>query len=164
MKIKYKLTKEEYLEAIKLHQKMGLKKIMIAIYIIVIVMIVGITTDYSSARGIFRNFGALFFGISFYLLLSKMLGEYYSKRVYDKSETLSEEVTLRVSAKGIRVGSNEKPILWDTFRKYKENENYVLLYTGIANFKIIPKSAMNTVELKEFMALLKKYINIRVVA
>jgi len=163
MKIRYKLSKEEYLEAIKLHQKMGFRKLMIAVYIMVSVAIVVITTDYSSTRDIFRNFGALFFGISFYLLLSKMLGEYHSKRVYDKNETLSEEVTLRVSAKGIRVGNNEKAIPWDTFSKYKEDDNYVILYTGIANFKIIPKSVMNNVELKEFISLIEKHINMRVV-
>ncbi len=163
MKIKYKLSKEEYLEAIKLHQKMGFRKLMIAVYIMMAVTVVLISTDYSSGREIFRNFGALFFAVAFYLLLTKMLGEYQSKKLYERSETLSKEVSLRVSAKGIRVGNNEKPIPWDTFSKYKEDDNYVILYTGIANFKIIPKSAMNAVELKEFMGLIEKHINMRVV-
>ena len=163
MKIIYKLTQDEYLEAITLHQKMGFRKLMMAIYIMVAVMIVVITTDYSSTREIFRNFGTLFFAISFYLLLSKMLGDYQSKRLYQKSETLSLETTLRVSAKGIRVGDNEKPISWDTFRKYKEDDSYVILYTGIANFKIIPKSAINPHELKEFIELIETHINMRAV-
>jgi len=163
MKIKYKLTKEEYLEAVKLHQKMGFRKLMIAVYIMMAVTVVLITTDYSSMRDIFRNFGALFFGIAFYLLLSKMLGEYQSKRLYERSETLSKETTLRVSAKGIRVGNNDKPITWDTFSKYKENDEYVILYTSIANFKIIPKSAMNEIELKEFIDFIEEHINMRAV-
>ncbi len=163
MKIKYKLTQEEYLEAILLHQKMGFRKLMMAVYIMMAVMVVIISTDYSSTREIFRNFGALFFAVAFYLLLSKMLGTYQSKKLFERSETLSKETTLRVSAKGIRVGNNEKPIPWDTFSKYKEDDNYVILYTGIANFKIIPKSAMNPHELKEFIELIETHINMRAV-
>jgi hypothetical protein len=163
MKIKYKLTKEEYLEAVKVHQKMGFRKLMIAVYIMMAVTVVLITTDYSIMRDIFRNFGALFFGIAFYLLLSKMLGEYQSKKLYERSETLSKEIILRVSAKGIRVGKNDKPIRWDTFSKYKENDKYVILYTSIVNFKIIPKSAMNAMDLKEFIEFIEEHINMRAV-
>lgn len=163
MKIKYTLTQEEYLEAVKLHQKMGFRKLMIAVYIMVAVTIVVIVTDYSSGRDIFRNFGALFFGVAFYLLLSKMLGEYQSKRLYKQSETLSKETILRVSAKGIRVGNNEKPIPWDTFTKYKEDDKYVILYTNIINFKVIPKSAMSPIDLKEFMALVEEHIVVKAV-
>lgn len=163
MKIKYKLTQEQYLEAITLHQKMGFRKLMIAIYIMVAVAIVVITTDYSDVRAIFRNFGALFFAIAFYLLLSKMIGTYHSKRLYAKSETLSKDTSLRVSSKGIRVGNNESSIPWDTFSKYKEDDKYVILYVGINNFKIIPKSVMNEFERKEFIGLIEKHINMRVV-
>ena len=163
MKIKYKLSQEEYLEAVLLHQKMGFRKLMIAVYIMMAVTAVIIMTDYSNTREIFRNFGGLFFAVSFYLLLAKMLGTYQSKRLYKQSDTLSKEVTLRVSAKGIRVGDNEKPITWDTFRKYKENDKYVILYTGIANFKVIPKSVMNATELKEFIDYIEKHINMRAV-
>ncbi len=162
MKIKYKLSLDEYLEAIELHNKMGFRRLMMAIYIMMAVTVVLITTDYSEPREIFRNFGALFFAVAFYLLLSKMIGTYQSKKLYEKSETLSKDTTLRVSAKGIRVGNSEKPIPWSSFRKYKENDKYIILYTGITTFKIIPKSAMNPHELKEFMELVERYINIKV--
>ncbi|CAA6809426.1 MAG: Unknown protein [uncultured Sulfurovum sp.] len=163
MKIKYKLSQEEYLEAITLHQKMGFRKLMIAVYIMVAVMVVIMSTDYSDTRIIFRNFGALFFAIAFYLLLSKMLGTYQSKKLYEQSDTLSKDTTLRVSAKGIRVGSNDKPISWDTFSKYKENDKYVILYTGINRFKIIPKSVMTVHELKEFTEYIEEHIGMRAV-
>lgn len=163
MKIKYTLTQEEYLEAIVLHQKMGFRKLMIAIYVMVAVMVVIMSTDYSDTRAIFRNFGALFFAIAFYLLLSKMLGTYQSKKLFERSETLSKETILRVSAKGIRVGNNEKPITWDTFSKYKEDDKYIILYTGINSFKIIPKSVMNPIDLKAFIDLIEEHIGMRAV-
>ncbi|HHS93645.1 MAG TPA: YcxB family protein [Campylobacterales bacterium] len=163
MKIEYTLSLEEYLEAVKLHQKMGFRKLMMAIYIVVAVMIIVISTDYSDTREIFRNYGALFFAISFYLLLTKMIGTYQSKKLYQKSKTLSKETVLRVSAKGIRVADNQKPIPWDTFTKYKEDDKYVILYTSIVNFKIIPKSAMSPMVLKEFMALVQEHIVMKAV-
>lgn len=163
MKIKYKLTQEQYLESILLHQKMGFRKLMMAVYIMMAVTIVLISTDYSEPREIFRNFGALFFAVAFYLLLSRMLGSYQSKKLYQRSETLSLDTTLRVSAKGIRVGNNEKPISWDSFSKYKEDDKYVILYLSMVNFKIIPKFAMNTIELKEFIDFVEEHINMRVV-
>jgi len=163
MKIEYTLSLDEYLEAIQLHQKMGFRKLMTAIYIMVAVMIIIISTDYSDSREIFRNYGALFFAIAFYLLLTKMLGTYQSKKLYERSETLSKETKLRVSAKGIRVANNQKPIPWETFTKYKEDEKYFILYTGIMNFKIIPKSVMTQMDLEEFTEYLKKHVRIRAV-
>ena len=158
MKIEYKLSQEEYLESINLHHAMGYRKLMIFIYIAFATTVVVITTDYSDGREIFRNFGALFFAVTFYLLLTKMIGNYQSKKLYERSETLSADTTLRVTAKGIRVGENEKAIPWKTFTKYKENEKYFLLYTSLNNFKIVPKHVMNKMNLDEFSSILAKHI------
>jgi hypothetical protein len=158
MKIEYKLSEEEYLESVNLHHVMGYRKLMIFIYIAFAATVVVITTDYSEGREIFRNFGALFFAVAFYLLLTKMLGNYQSKKLYERSDTLSKESILRVTAKGIRVGENEKAIPWKTFTKYKENEKYFLLYTSLNNFKIIPKRVMTKINLEEFSTTLEKHI------
>jgi hypothetical protein len=161
VKIEYTLSLEEYLEAINLHYKKGFRNLMMLVYIMMAVTFIVITTDYSDGRAIFRNYGALFFAISFYILLSKMIGKYQSKKLYEKSETLSKKTLLRISSKGIRVANNEKPISWSTFRKYKENDKYIILYTGIYNFKIIPKAVMNKNELNEFIGYLQKHIGVK---
>lgn len=158
MKITYKLSQDEYLESVRLHHTMGYRKLMIFIYIAFAVTVVVITTDYSDGREIFRNFGALFFAVAFYLLLTKIIGNYQSKKLYERSDTLSKETILRVTAKGIRVGKNEKAINWKSFKKYKENEKFFLLYTSLNNFKIIPKIVMNKIELEEFSAILEKHV------
>jgi hypothetical protein len=158
MKIKYKLSETEYVEAIDLNNKMGYRTLMMFIYICFAATVVIITTDYSDAREIFRNFGALFFAMAFYVLLTNMIAKYQTKKRYAKSETLSSTVILRVTGRGIKVGNNEKSMTWDTFIKYKENSKYFILYTSRSNFKIVPKSAMNEIELKEFNELLEKYV------
>ena len=161
MKITYQLKKDEYLEGIELHHKMGYRKLILFVFIAFTTTIVLIITDYSDGREIFRNFGALFFAISFYILLTKMIRTYQHKKFYDKSNTLSNEVTLRVTGKGIRIDEQEKPISWDKFTKYKKDTKYFILYTSLTNFKIIPTSSMSLLELKEFSTLIEKYIGMR---
>lgn len=161
MKVKYKLSKNEYLEAMQLHHKMGYRKLLMFVYIAFATTMMLIVTDYSDGREIFRNFGALFFGVAFYLLLTQMIGNYQSKKFYDKSETLSNEVTLRVTGRGIKIDDQEKSISWNAFTKYKQDSKYFILYTSLNNFKIIPKLAMKSAELKDFSTMLKKHIDMR---
>ncbi len=158
MKITYKLTKDEYLDALQLHHKGGLKRVLMGVYIGFAVIVVLIGTDFSNTREIIMNFLALFFAIAFYLLLSKMVATSQAKKFYDRSETLSQEVTVRITSKGVKVGEQGSFIPWDEFSQYKENENYYLLYKGYNNFKIIPKSALNKQEQKEFSEYLDKYL------
>lgn len=158
MKITYKLTKDEYLEALQLHQKGGLKRVLMGVYIGFAVLVILIGTDFSNTREIIMNMLALFFAVAFYLLLTKIVGTFQSKKLYDKSTTLSEEVTLRITGKGIKVNEQSSFIAWDTFSKYKENEKYYILYLSMNNFKILPKSAMNEQEQKEFAEYLDKYL------
>ena len=159
MKINYKLSQDEYLEALKLHEKRGFKKIMMGVYIAFAVVVILVSTDFSNTREIITNTFLLFFTLSFYLLLTKIIGTYQSKKLYEKSTTLSNEVTLRVTGRGIKVDDQSASISWDTFTKYKEDEKYYILYTSIRSFKIIPKNVMSEAEQKEFMSYLDKHIH-----
>jgi hypothetical protein len=159
MKITYKLTKTEYLEALQLHHKKGIRRILMAVYMAFAVAVIIIGTDFSNTREIIRNFLVLFFALSFYMLLTRIISTYQSKKIYEKSETLSNEVILRVSGKGIKVDNQSASIPWDVFSKYKENNDYYILYTSISNFKIIPKRVLSELERKEFTNYFDKYIH-----
>jgi len=159
MKINYKLSEDEYLEALKLHEKRGLKKILMGVYIAFAVMVILIGTDFSNSREVMTNGFVLFFALSFYILLTRIIGTYQNKKLYEKSTTLSNEVTLRVTGRGIKVDDQSASISWDTFTKYKEDERYYILYTSIRSFKIIPKNVMTELEQKEFKAYIDKHIH-----
>jgi len=159
MNITYRLTQEEYLQAVNLHHKKGNRLIMLAIYITLATIIVVAGTDFSNTREITTNVIAAFFSISFYMLFVRMLSAYQAKNVYEKSTTLPYENTLHISGKGIRLDKNNKAsIPWSAFSKWKNDKDFYLLYTNPRRFNVIPTLAMSETQKKEFDAYLEKYL------
>jgi hypothetical protein len=158
MKVSYQLSEEEYLEGVALHQKRGVKVFLIGIYGSLSLLFVLVFTDFSDVYTIIRNVIILFFSIAFYILFTNVIGNYQNKKLYKSSKTLNKKVTLRISGKGIKIDNQEKSIAWSTFSKWKQNENFYILYANMRNFKIIPKRAMSAFELKELGSFIEKYI------
>ena len=160
MNITYKLTQEEYQQAVNLHHKKGRRVLMLSIYIMLATVIVIVGTDFSNTREIITNIIAAFFSISFYMLFVRMLSGYQAKSVYQKSATLPYEITLHISGKGIKLDkdSNDLSIPWKAFSKCKNNEHFYLLYTNPRRFNVIPTRAMSEAQKKEFDAYLEKHI------
>ncbi|WP_373032436.1 YcxB family protein [Sulfurovum sp.] len=160
MNITYQLSQDEYLHAVNLHHKKGTRLIRLAIYIALATIIVIVGTDFSNTREIITNVIAAFFSISFYILFVRMLSVYQAKSVYQKSAILPYEVTLHISAKGIKFDKNNSKasIPWNVFIKCKNDEDFYLLYTNPRRFNVIPTRAMSETQKKEFDAYLEKYI------
>ena len=160
MNITYQLTQDEYLQAVNLHHKKGRRAVTLAIYITLATMIVIVGTDFSNNREIITNIIAAIFSISFYLLFVRILTAYQAKSVYQKSATLAHEITLHISGKGIKLdkNSNDISIPWSAFNKYKNDEQFYLLYTNPRRFNVIPIRALSEKQKEEFDAYLEKYI------
>lgn len=160
MNITYQLTQEEYQQAVNLHHKKGKRFILLAIYVMLATIIVIVGTDFSNTREIITNMITAFFSISFYMLFVRMLSAYQAKSVYQKSATLPYEITLHISGKGIKLdkNSNKASIPWNAFSKWKNDEDFYLLYTNPRRFNVIPIRAMSEAQKKEFDAYLEKYI------
>jgi len=161
MNITYKLTLDEYQKAVSLHLNRGNRLVMLAIYIVLAAGIVFLGTDFSDTREVITNVLAIFFSIAFYMLFVRMLSAYQAKSIYNKSPTLSHEMTLRVSGKGIKLDkkTNNATIPWSAFLKWKQDENFYLLYTGPRYFNVIPKHALTATQSEELEAYLQKYIS-----
>lgn len=160
MRITYTLTQDQYQQAANLHHKKGQRVIMLAIYGVLAAIIVLVGTDFSNTREIITNILAVFFSISFYILFTRILSSYQAKNIYNKSATLSQETTLRISGKGIQLNrkTNDAIIPWSAFSKWKKDANFYLLYTTPRQFNVIPVASMNELERKELDAYLGKYI------
>ncbi|TNF43852.1 MAG: hypothetical protein EP216_03080 [Epsilonproteobacteria bacterium] len=160
MNITYKLTQEEYLQAVNLHHKKNKRVLRLAIYIILATMIVVFGTDFSNTHEIIVNVIAAFFSIAFYMLFVRMLTAYQARSVYQKSAILPFEVTLHVSGKGIKFNKekNKGSIPWSAFSSWKSDEDFYLLYTNPRRFNVIPSRVMSETEKKELEAYLQKYI------
>ena len=160
MNITYKLTLNEYQEAVIHHYKTGKRPIFVAVYLGLATFIMLVGTDFSNVREVISNILMVFFAISFYLLFTRMISAYQAKRVYNKSPLLSHEVTLHISGKGIQQDkkSNEKSLAWEVFTKWKKSEKYYLIYTNNYQFNVIPQRIMNEKQIQELDGYLEKYL------
>jgi len=160
MNITYKLSQEEYLQAVNLHHKKNHRVVKLAVYIVLASIIVIVGTDFNNSREIITNILAAFFSISFYMLFVRILSTHQAKNIYTKSATLKTEITLRISGKGIRfdIKGTEKTIPWSVFSKWEKDEKYYLLYTSPRQFNVIPARVMSDIQKKEFDEYLKKYL------
>ena len=158
MRVTYQLSEEEYLQGVALHQKRGVKFFLIGIYGSLSLLFVLVFTDFTDTYTIIRNVIILFFSIAFYVLFTNVISAYQNRKLYQNSKTLNKKVTLRISGKGIKIDNQEKSITWSTFSKWKQDEKFYILYANMRNFKIIPKSAMSELEIKELHEFLQKYI------
>jgi len=160
MNITYKLTLNEYQEAATFHYKSGKRPLLVAVFLGMATFMMIAGTDFSNTREVISNILVTFFALSFYILFTRMITAYQAKKIYQKSPLLSNEVTLHISGKGINLNKqgNSKILPWDTFKKWKENEKYILLYTNNYQFNVIPKRAMNEKQKEELKAFLNKYL------
>jgi len=160
MNVTYKLSHEEYQQAVIMHHKSGKRPLLVAVYAGFATFIILAGTDLDNTREVITNILTAFFAISFYLLFVRMISAYQATSIYKKSPILSKEITLRISGKGIRLDKDtENSFLpWDSFSKWKKNDKLYLIYTNSRQFNVIPIRAMNDRQLKEFEEYLNKYI------
>lgn len=160
MNITYRLTLNEYQEAVYFHYKTGKRPLFIAVFAGMATFMMMVGTDYTNTREVIDNILITFFALAFYLLFARMITSYQAKKTYNKSPILSKEITLRVSGKGITHDkkNNNEIIPWDTFSTWKANDKYYLVYTSSYQFNVIPKHAMNEAQQEELEGYFNKYL------
>jgi len=160
MNITYKLTLNEYQEAVNFQYKSGKRPLFIAVFLGMATFMMLVGTDFSNTQQVINNILITFFALAFYLLFTRMITAHQAKKVYTKSPILSNEISLRISGKGIRYNkkSEGNTMPWETFLKYKENDKYYLIYTSPYQFNVIPKRVMNEAQMKEMTEYLAKYL------
>lgn len=161
MNITYKLTLDEYQKSVNYHHKTGTRPFMLSIYAGLATFMIIVGTDFSNIREVITNMIIVFFSIAFYIMFTRVLTDYKAKKIYNKSPILSEEVTLHISAKGIKQNKQTSNTLlsWDMFTKWKKNDAFYLIYANKRYFNTIPIRAMTAVQMEELDTLLHKYIS-----
>lgn len=160
MNITYQLTLNEYQEAVSFHYKNTKRPLLISLFagFATFMMLVG--TDFNNSRQVIDNILVVFFTLSFYILFTRIMTAYQAKRVYNKSNILSSEVSLHISGKGINLDkkSHHKILEWNNFLKYLENETYYIIYSSKYQFNVIPKRALDENQQEELHTYLHKYL------
>jgi hypothetical protein len=161
MNITYKLTLNEYQEAVNHHYKTGKRPLLVAVFLGMATFMLLVGTDFSNSYAVIKNIFIVFFVLSFYILINRILTAYRAKKIYNNSPILSNEVTMRISGKGLQHNkkNNNKTIGWEHFSKWKENEKYYLIYSNPQQFNVLPKRALNQAQETELNAYLEKYLS-----
>lgn len=162
MNITYKLTLNEYQEAVAFHYKNTKRPVFVSVFLGLATFMILVGTDFNNIREVIYNILLVFFAVSFYLLFTRMITAYQAKKVYNKSSSLSKEVTLHISGKGIKEdkNNNDKTIEWKYFTKWIENEKYYIIYTSKYQFNVIPKRVMNDKQKEDLNTYFKKYLDV----
>jgi len=159
MNITYTISANEYHKAIALHQK-SRHIWMLGIYIVLALIIISVSTDFSNMREVITHALAVFFSVSFYMLFVRIMAVYRANSTYAKSAVLQNEMTVRISGKGVQFHkkNNKATLPWSVFSAYKCNEHFCILYTNPRHFNIISLKDLSSKEQEELLEYMKKYL------
>lgn len=139
MVARFQISEKDYVNALRLHEKLTSK--MMAIYFLsaaalVLIAIFGTTLLRSGA------IGGLVGGGLVVILGRHLVTPMLAKRHYRKYEAIQEEFTISLSDAGVFLeSSNAKALLpWSNILKWRENDEFLLLYLMPRLYHIVPKS------------------------
>lgn len=139
MEAKFRISEKDYVDALKLYGKLTPK--MMTIYLLVAVALVLIAVF---GNPLFRSgaIGGLAGGAIVVILGRYALTPMLARRHYRKYRAIHDEFTIRLDDDGVCLeSSNSKGILpWNDVLKWRENEDYLLIYLMPRLYHIVPKS------------------------
>jgi len=139
MEARFRISEQGYVEAMKLHGKLTLKVLLVyLLFGLILVVIAMLGNPILKGGAIGGLVGAAVVVILGRLVLQPVL----ARRHYRKYKAIHDEFCIRLDDAGLGLeSSNAKGILpWDDILKWRENEDYVLIYLMPRLYHIVPKS------------------------
>ena len=139
MKAKFRISEDDYVNALKLYGKLNPKMLIIYLSVaggLLLIAIFGSPLIRSGAIGGIIG-GAIVVILGRYLL-SPML----ARRHYRKYKAIHDEFTIGLNDDGVSIeSSNAKGLIpWSNILKWRDNNDYVLIYLMPRLYHIVPKS------------------------
>lgn len=156
MDCNFRLSKNEIVEAMQLHGRGSKRTLIILGGIGVILLLIGILTQYK-----FIAFGSLIGGIVGYFITMKVTIPYRAKKQYLEYKALHHEISMTLLDQGITFSSEsgESRLKWNDFVKWKSSENICLLYITSNMFHIVPLSAISSDDTsRKLISLLSEHV------
>jgi len=163
MKITYHITREDYIDAQKLHRskspsgairaiRLGAQVLAVAIFLILLAWVV-ISRD----RGLWPSLAPLFILGVLWALLLWVWVPFNWRRCYAKDRRLHDEFTAEISEEGVYMESPtfNANLKWGLFLRFLESDRVFLLYQTSRMFNLLPKLAFAPTEIDEFRQLLR---------
>ncbi|MBU1776611.1 MAG: YcxB family protein [Gammaproteobacteria bacterium] len=139
MKATYRISEQDYVNAMKLFAKLTPRLMMIylvsALALAALALFGGVIASAGAIGGLTGGIIAILIGR--YIVMPIM-----ARRHYRKYKAIQEEFAIELLEYGVRLSSPdaEGKITWGKMLKWRQNESYVLIYPMPRLFHIIPKS------------------------
>lgn len=142
MKTQYRITEDDYVKAMKLFGRLTPRQI--AIYGAVIVALV-LCAMYGSPFFKAGAIGGLAGGLVVVLVGRLVISPILVRRHYRNYKDIRDLLSVELLDEGIKFSalSSEGKLAWDQILKWRQNENYVLIYPTSRLYHIVPKSVAN---------------------
>ena len=139
METTYKISEQDYVSAAKLFNKITPK--IAAIYGAVI-LLVGLVRILGSAAIKGGAIGGLVGGGVVIVLGRVIVTPFLARRYYRKYKAMHEPINIKLKEEGIELSTADGCglVRWETILKWRQNEDYLLVYPMPKMYYIIPKS------------------------
>ena len=164
MRISYRITREDYIDAQKLHRSKGrravvrgfvvaAKVVVVACFVLVLVLAV-VTKDRNSWSNLAPLLGL---GVVWALLLW-VWTPFSWRRCYAKDRRWQQQFTADISEDGIHLESVDfdANLKWTIYLRFIESNKVFLLYQTGRMFNLLPKVAFAPGEIEELRELLRR--------
>ena len=144
MKISYRVSEQDYIKGLKLHHKITYKHLLFFTLFLTAVTIVTNLVHHTPFgwRDLFTIFVALLAVGLWFLLYHKFILPWIAKRDFRKYKSIQEPMQIELLDDAIMIDKERGnfDILFKNLLKYRQNDDYILLYPMPRIFYIIPKT------------------------
>lgn len=164
MNISYRITREDFIDAQKLHRSKGASgvaraigvgaKVLVGSAFLILIISAAITRD----RGVWSNMAPLIVLLVVWSLAMWIWVPLSWRRSYAKDRRLQHEFAASISEEGIHLQSADidANLKWALYHRFLESDRIFLLYQTNRMFNLFPKSAFAPGEIDEFRQLVRR--------
>ena len=164
MKISYHITREDFIDAQKLHRAKSprgivrglvlVAKVCVVAALMLLIVLAAVTRD----RNLWLTYAPLVGLLVMWTLLYWVWAPFNWRRTYAKDRRLQDEFTTDISEDGVYMESStfDANLKWGLFLRFLESDRVFLLYQTNRMFNLLPKSAFAPGEIEEFRQLARR--------
>jgi hypothetical protein len=164
MKITYHITRDDFIDAQKLHRSKSprgivrslvlVAKVCVVAVLILLIVLASVTRD----RNIWFTYAPLVGLLVIWVLLYWVWAPFSWRRTYTKDRRLQDAFTADISEDGVQMGSPtfDANLKWGLFLRFLESDRVFLLHQTDRLFNMFPKAAFAPAEIEEFRQLLRR--------
>ena len=158
MKAEYKISEQDYVNAVCLNVRFTLRDYIV--YSVIALFYLGLV--YFDPQ-IFWGWLTWMLGGAFVFLFSLrfIIVPFVARKHYRKYNTLFEPVSVKVDDEGVTFSTEQSHVVieWEKVHKWREDDDYVLIYLMPRFFHIVPKSIdKDGFDLQKLLGLLQRKV------